>query len=61
MSEWQPAGTAPHGVVVETKIDDKDGVRNVQKLYRDGRLWWTPDGAMYVYYQPTHWRPTDDR
>jgi len=22
----------------------------------DGRLWWTIDGAMYVYYTPTHWR-----
>ena len=47
----------PDGVVVETKIDDEDGVRNQQTLRRDGRLWWLPDGAMYVYYEPTHWRP----
>ena len=57
MSDWQPIATAPQGVVVETKIDDGHGVRNVQKLYRDGRLWWLADGYMYVYYQPTHWRP----
>lgn len=56
MSDWQPITTAPNGIVVETKIDDAHGIRNVQKLYRDGRLWWTPDGTMYVYYQPTHWR-----
>lgn len=56
--DWQPVSTAPRGEVVETKIDDADGVRNVQLLYRDGNLWWLPDGYMYVYYRPTHWRPT---
>lgn len=52
---WQPISTAPNGVVVSTKIDDSNGVRNVQKLKRDGNLWWMPCGTMYVYYQPTHW------
>jgi hypothetical protein len=47
---------APEGVEVETKIHDKDGERNVQTLRRRGRLWWIPDGSMYVYYTPTHWR-----
>jgi len=52
------------GEVVETKIDD--GVaRNEQLLKRggsNGRLWFFPDGSMYVYYVPTHWRqaPTPD-
>lgn len=45
------------GTVVETKIDDADGVRNVQTLIRQGRLWYYPDESMYVYYTPTHWRP----
>lgn len=45
------------GVVVWTKIDDKDGCRNEQKLKRKGNLWWHPDGSMYVYYSPTHWKP----
>lgn len=54
--DWRPVATAPEGVVVETKIDDKDGVRNVQTLKRQGRLWFYPDGSMYVYYTPTHWR-----
>lgn len=48
------------GEVVETKIDDSSGQRNESKLKRggnNGRLWFTPDGGMYVYYTPTHWRP----
>lgn len=56
MTDWQPVTTAPNGIVVQTKIDDADGVRNVQTLKRSGNLWWLPDGSMYVYYTPTHWR-----
>ena len=29
---------APRRQVVDTKIDDKDGIRNEQRLMRDGRL-----------------------
>lgn len=47
---------APEGVTVETKIDDHNGCRNEQLLKRIGRLWYTQDGKMYVYYVPTHWR-----
>jgi hypothetical protein len=47
---------SPEGVVVETKIDDEKGLRNEQRLSRQGNLWWTADGEMYVYYTPTHWR-----
>lgn len=46
----------PEGEVVNTRIDDANGVRNEQPLVRRGRLWFLPDGAMYVYYTPTHWR-----
>lgn len=49
----------PQGVVLETKIDDGDGVRNEQNLQILGRLWFFPDGSMYVYYTPTHWRQKD--
>lgn len=42
--------------VVETKIDDGNSVRNIQKLKRIENLWWFADGSMYVYYTPTHWR-----
>lgn len=59
--EWnsnQRPEDAPERVVLETKIDDEDGVRNVTTLQRIGNLWWTPDGEMYVYYRPTHWRHT---
>lgn len=56
MSTWGTTDTAPEGVTVMTKLDDEHGERNVQKLERRGRLWWFPDGSMYVYYTPTHWR-----
>lgn len=46
----------PHGLIVETKIRDERGCRNEQKLMRIGRLYYLPDGSMYVYYTPTHWR-----
>lgn len=46
----------PENLVVETKIDDGVFVRNEQPLYRYKNLWYVPDGSMYVYYTPTHWR-----
>lgn len=46
----------PQNEVVETKIDDHDGLRNEQKLKLQGKLWWHSDGKMYVYYTPTHWK-----
>lgn len=49
----------PEGVIVWTKIDDIKGPRNEQRLMRQGRLWYFPDGSMYVYYTPTHWREED--
>ena len=48
----------PEGLVVDTKIDDTDGVRNEQPLKRLSAMWYFPDGAMYVYYAPTHWKHT---
>ncbi len=54
---WLPIYTAPDGVLVNTRIDDGRGIRNEQPLKRSGRLWWLADGAMYVYYDPTHWKP----
>lgn len=47
----------PNGQEVQTKIDDNNGLRNEQNLRRQGNLWWFPDGSMYVYYFPTHWKP----
>jgi hypothetical protein len=57
--DWKRVQTIvpSNGVVVETKIDDERGERNVAKLKRQNRLWFMPDGSMYVYYTPTHWRP----
>lgn len=46
----------PEKVVVETKIDDQYGIRNIQPLYRIGSLWFIPGKSMYCYYRPTHWR-----
>src|SRR5579863_173272 len=47
----------PDGDPVPTKIDDAKGCRNEQDLKRQGNLWFVPDGSIYVYYTPTHWRP----
>lgn len=58
--EWQPADTQPLGLVCMTKIDDADGARNECALRRTGNLWFVPDGSMYVYYRPTHWRLTTE-
>jgi len=46
----------PERVLVETKIHDDEGCRNLTKLrYRKG-LWFVEDESVYVYYTPTHWR-----
>lgn len=45
----------PEGIIVDTMISDIGGERNQQRLYRQGRLWFSDDGSMYVYYTPTHW------
>jgi hypothetical protein len=60
MRSWHYIGDClpDDNVVVETKIDNEKGCRNEQRLKRRGRLWWFEDGSMYVYYTPTHWRPT---
>jgi hypothetical protein len=60
MDDWKEV-TPEHpeqGVPVETKIDGIGGPRNETTLVRQGRLWFTPDFVMYVYYTPTHWRET---
>lgn len=61
---WIPCSSVlpPVGLVVMTKIDDTKGPRNEQTLKRmktgpNARsLWFVPDGSMYVYYEPTHWK-----
>ena len=62
--DWQPIESAPEGVEVLTKIDDEHGERNVRTLVKRTRepgrtrpMFWFPDGSMYVYYEPTHWKP----
>lgn len=53
MKNWQHISSAPDGVEVWTKIHDFRGERNIQKMKRQGNLWFS--GGMYVYYSPTHW------
>lgn len=43
----------PEGEVVLTLSPG----RMDQPLKRNGRLWFVDDGSMYVYYEPTAWRP----
>ena len=60
-NQWIPCSERlpAEGLVVDTKIDDKDGCRNVALLKRFGNLWHFADDSMYVYYRPTHWRSTE--
>lgn len=46
----------PFNAIVQTKIHDDDGERNVCCLRLIGRLWFHTTGETYVYYTPTHWR-----
>lgn len=63
--EWRLISTdfPPEDVVVETKISDEAGDRNQAKLrWRKtprGWLWFFADNSMYIYYNPTHWRPIE--
>ena len=56
LTDWHTIESAPNKVEVMTRIHDVDGIRNQTSLERRGNLWWFPDGSMYVYYTPTHWR-----
>lgn len=47
--------------VVDTKIHDAQGCRNEAKLKRLNRFWFFPDGSMYVYYTPTHWKEIEGK
>ena len=55
----------PIDLIVWTKVNDKNGERNVQQLKRYqrspeyGSVWFMPDGGMYVDYTPTHWAYAD--
>ncbi len=61
MSDWNHCKFVlpPEGMEVLTKIDDEHGPRNETTLKRQGRLWFFPDMSMYVYYDPTHWKPLE--
>lgn len=50
--DWRSAADdpPPEGVVVQ--VQNNDGAL----LKRQGRLWFFPDGSMYVYYTPEYWR-----
>lgn len=61
MNNWQPAQTAPVDQVVLTKIDDGKGLRNIAPLILHKNRWCFADMSMYVYYNPTHWKPIPDR
>lgn len=58
MSDWISVveRLPPENKIVDTSIDDGEYIRNERKLKRKGNLWYFPNGSMYVYYTPTHWR-----
>jgi len=69
MTDWKRCSEQLPTVdtAVMTKIDDAKGVRNEQTLYRVQRdatcrsMWFTERGSMYVYYEPTHWKPLEPK
>jgi hypothetical protein len=58
MSEWHATvqSLPPENEVVMTVIDDAKGRRNERLLKRQGVMWFCPDGQLYMYYTPTHWK-----
>ncbi len=58
IAPWIPtANVLPdNDIVVETKLDDEGGLRNVQRLQRNGTSWFIPSSSTHVLYTPTHWR-----
>ena len=52
--DWTPTVKVlpPNGMVVEAM----DSGGHVQKLIREGNLWWFRDRSMYVYFVPQMWR-----
>lgn len=56
MQHWTPTAQErpPEGVV----IDAMDSGGHVQKLKRQGNLYFFADMSMYVYYVPTFWKAT---
>ena len=46
----------PPTVIVETKIDTYDGLRNVRDLERPYAFWVFPGTQIKVMMEPTHWR-----
>lgn len=47
----------PNGVVVQTKLDEDDGVYIERLAKRHETFWFMTSGAVYMFYTPTHWRP----
>lgn len=47
---------APEGVILDTKYHDDDGCMHKRPMILRDRVWGSPDGELYVYYRPTHWR-----
>lgn len=53
---WETISSVPEDVVVETKIDNGQGPRDITPLRKKVSRFFSPDLRMYVYYTPTHWR-----
>ena len=49
------------GKIVQTCVVSNNGIHNEQPLIRKGNLWFHEDMGMYVYYNPSHWKPLDSK
>lgn len=55
-NDWKPTYNAPEGVLVHTMFEDKHGKQVERVLKRIGTHWYVPDGSVYVYDRPTHYK-----
>ena len=54
MSDWTPTEKTPPPSGVE--VDTMDSGGRIQRLVREGNLYWFADKSMYVYYVPKFWK-----
>ena len=62
-TDWVPCTDhlPPQNVTVETMISDSGGIRNHVRLKFYKGHWFFEDMSMYIYYNPTHWRPVVEK
>ena len=56
--KWKNPISEPPKDNVVVEVVAPDGRET--KLFKQGRLWFVPDGSMYMYWTPVLWREITD-